>query len=245
MRHLLYTCVLAVSCAAFGCASTYVTPAGGVSPSSLTPPNIQTLYDRQPASPFPARLAFARVQSNGYRSYTRDSYGRGSYSVVTTREVETDEQMQRIAALPMVAAVAPLNRMVIPYELNSDVELRQAAAAVKADLLLVYSLDTSFVVEDHEIGPMALITLGFAPNKESHITTTASAAVYDVRTGYIYGLSEATAQKRRLSSNWSQSDAIDAARIEAEREAFNNLVDEFAQTWKGIVEAYAQKPGAM
>lgn len=240
-RHTLTISLFALALLAAGGCATYVTPSAGISPSALSDKNIEDLLQRKPAAPFPARLAIARVAAANYHSYTSQSYGRGNFSVVTTRDVEREEDFQRLAKLPMVLAIAPMNRIVIPGELKSDQELRQGAAAVKADLLLVYTLDTTFRVKDHDIGPLGAITLGFLPNQEARVTCTASAAIYDVRTGYIYGLSEATAFENQIASAWTSSDAVDETRLKAERQAFEDLLGEFEKTWKTVVENYATK----
>ena len=231
--------------AALACLRTrYVTPGAGVAPSALADWDIQELLERKPAAPFPARVAVVRVQAPGYRSYSNESYGDGRYSVITTRDVERDEHFARIRRLPMVADVAPLNRLIISPKLRSDRELRRAAAAIKTDLLLIYTFDTSFRIKDHDIGPLGAITLGFLPNKEAIVTTTASAAIYDVRTGFIYGLAEATARKSQLASVWTSDDAVDDSRQRSETEAFERLLDNFEKTWKGVVDEYAHRPVA-
>lgn len=223
-----------------GCAS-YVTPGGGVPLSTLTEAdaNIQEVMNRKPASPFPVRLAIVRIQESDYSSYRTQSYGHGRYSVVTTRDIETDAHFKRLERLPMISAVATLSQVVTPSELKSDKELRLAAAKLHTDMLLVYTLNTTFRVKDHDIGPFGVITLGFLPNQEAMVTATASAAIYDVRTGYIYGVAESTAKEKQIASIWTSSDAVDETRIKAETKAFEQMLDEFAVTWKGIVEQYA------
>jgi len=234
---LAAVCVFAVA----GCSSTYVTPGGPAQMSALTESDIAHEMTRQPSSPFPARVAVVRVQAPGYRSYNCDGYGSGRYTVVTARDAEKDSDFQRIEKLPKVAGVAPLNRMVIPYNLQTAKELRLAAASVKTDMLLVYTIDTSFRIEHHEIGPLEPIALGFLPNKEAVVTATASAALFDVRTGYIYGLTESTAKESQVASFWTSQQAADSSRGKAEAKAFDGLVTEFERTWKGVVDQYATK----
>lgn len=227
-----------------GCGASYVTPAAGIDLSSFTESDIQALMDREPVAPFPARVAVARVQASGYRSYSGEAYGYGSYSVVITRDIETDEHFAKIAAWPMVSHIATLNRLLIPRQLESDKELRLAAARLKADILLMYTIDTTFRIRDHDIGPLGIITLGFLPNQESMVTTTASAAIYDVRTGFVYGIAEATAKHKQMSSIWTSQDAIDETRKRTETDAFESLLDELAKTWTLIIIEHARKPAA-
>ncbi len=232
-----------------GCGMRYVTPGAGAELSALaetdlsqlTDTDIQEILDRKPISPFPAIMGYVRLQSSGYRSYSYQSYGRGRYSVVPTRDIETDEDFKKLANLPMISDVVPLGRALIPQNLNSHKQLRISAAQLHADLLLVYTLDTVFRIKDHDIGPLGIITLGFLPNHEARITTTASAVLFDVRTAYVYGLVEATEYEKQIASAWTAYKAVEDARKRAERKAFEKLLDEFTITWKNIVEKYAKR----
>ena len=76
---------------------------------------------------------------------------------------------------------------------------------------------------------------------EAYVTTTASAVLYDVRTGHIYGLAEASHTTPHLASVWTQSRIIDEARLDNEKEAFSKLVDQFEITWKGVLKEYKNK----
>ncbi|MCC7293608.1 MAG: hypothetical protein IT449_16245 [Phycisphaerales bacterium] len=223
-----------------GCA-TYVTPGRGAAMSSLTGADydIRQRMSREPAASFPARIALVRVQAQEYRSYRTEGCGRGAYTVVFTREFEKDDDIARLKNLPMVAGVAVLNRLVMPAELKTDHELRLAAADLKADLLLVYTLDDTFRIDEHDIGALTLISLGIAPTKEAKVTATASAALFDVRTGFVYGLAEGTAHDSQLASAWNSGEAVDTSRLRAERKAFEQMLGEFEKTWAGVIAEHA------
>lgn len=238
-RALIWTCILSPMLL-WGCGQAYITPARGISMATLTDADqdIRERMLRKPASPFPARLVMVRAQAPGYRSYRSESYGRGRYSIVTARDIEHDEDMQRLKSLPMITGVAALNRMVIPSTLETDKELRLGAASLKADLLLVYSIDTTFRIAERDFGPLRLISLGMLPTKEAKVTATASAALFDVRTGYVYGLAESTAQERQVASSWTRRQVVDEARQRAERKAFEQMLDEFEKMWRQVVEEY-------
>lgn len=225
--------------AAGGCAH-YMTPARGVTMASLVnvDEDIRERMLREPAAQFPARMAVVRIQESGYRSHSSGSYGQGRYSVVTTRDIESEADYTRLGKLPMVAGVAPLNRMVIPPSLHSDKDLRLAAATLKADLLLVYTLDTSFRVDEHDFGPLRLISLGMLPTKEACVRSTASAALYDVRTGFAFGLSESTAEEKGIANSWTSAEVVDQSRLKAERQAFQQLLGEFEKTWQAVVREH-------
>ena len=236
--RLLKVLILGVALLAGGCAS-YTTPGGGVRLGELTDSDISAVMARKPAATFPANVALARVQAPDYQSYRVSSFGSGRYSVVTTREVETEADFQRLSRLPLVAGLAPLNRILLPTNLDSIKALREAAARLKADILLVYSFDTAFHAGEQKFAPLNVISLGFLKNKEVTVTTTASAALFDVRTEYLYGLAEASAQESKYASVWGKADTVDDLRVRTEREAFQNLLPELERTWAGVVAQYA------
>jgi len=208
---------------------------GGVNPGKLTQTEINAYLTTKPTASFPAKIAVARVQAPGYASQSNSGFGTGRYSVVTTRDVESDENFRRLEAMPGGAGFGPLNRILLPMELGSFDALRVAAARLKADVLLVYTFDTSFRVGKKQIEPQTLISLGLLPNKEVAVTTTASAAFFDVRTEFLYGLAEASARKSRHANVWGSANAVDELRITTERDAFDALVPEIEAAWAGIV----------
>lgn len=222
-----------------GCA-TYTTPGAGMNLNDLATADtdIAALLKVEPAAVFPARIAITRVQAPGYSSQSNTCYGRGRYCVVTTRDVEPEASYDRLSKLPLVSGVALVNRMLLSGNFGSAKELREAAASLKTDLLLVYSLDTSFNIENTDVGPLALISLGFLPTKKARVTATASAALFDVRTGFVYGVAEASATEAQRGSVWSSGEAVDNARKRAEMEAFQRLIGEIEKFWADVLKTH-------
>jgi len=223
-----------------GCA-TYTTPAGGVNIPSLGDGDIAELMAVEPAAQFPARIAVARIQSSGYSSRTNDSYGSGRYSVVTTRDMEDEGDFARLAEMDMVAGVAPVGRLLLPAQLDSIKDLRLSAARLKADMLLLYSVDTAFHVEGKALGPLTAITLGLLPSKQAFVSSTTSGLLVDVRTGYIYGVAEATERNEQRTTVWDSADAIDRARVQSEAASFKSFIGEVGTLWGQTVQQYAVK----
>ncbi len=223
-----------------GCAS-YTTPAAGVELSTLTDVDIAEIMKVEPASEFPARMAVARVQAPGYVSRTNSSYGTGRYSVVTTRDIEDESDFEKLTQLEMLNGVAPLGRVLLPQNLDSIKDLRVAAAQLKTDLILIYSVDTAFHVEGTPLGPLSAITLGFLPNKKAFVSSTTSGALVDVRTGYIYGVAESTEREEQRTTVWNTQDAIDKARLTAEKASFKSFIGEFEKLWKNTLSQYSGK----
>src|SRR5690242_9800406 len=128
MRFLLVSIIILTS----GCAS-YVTPgrgadlsAIGVSPemrASQTDAGVYTSLSKKPLAQLPASIAVARIQSSGYHSATAEGWGSGAYSIVSTRDVETNAAVEKLSKLPQVIGVAPVNRLLFPHQLKSDKEL--------------------------------------------------------------------------------------------------------------------------
>ena len=229
--------VIALMLICAGCAS-YVTPGAAVRLQDIDRPDIAAAAARKASPNFPARLAIARVQAPQYRSYSSESYGNGRFTVLTAQELLTETHMSAIQAWPALAGVVPINRLLLPPRFESLDDLRLSGAQIQADILLVYTLDTSFRVQGRGYGPLAAISLGVVPDRDAFITSTASALFIDVRTGFIYGVAEATAKADGLTNVWSSRSTIDKKRVEAEQQAFDGLMIQSAKTWSGIATQF-------
>lgn len=233
---------------ASGCASHYATPGRGANLTEIAgfvpdergrgDPSIVSALGTRPLAKFPTGVAVVRVQAPGYVSETAEGWGSGRYSIVTTRDIESPAEMERLTQLPMVSGIGPINRLLLPTQLESDLELREAAARMHADVLLVYTLDTTFVVEDRAL-PLSVVTLGLSPSQQAKVVCTASALLLDTRNGYLYGVAEATDKQDQLASAWTKNAAVDQARRRTETKAFAKLVGELERTWRGVVGTYA------
>ncbi|CAG1772221.1 hypothetical protein BAC3_02421 [uncultured bacterium] len=241
MNKKTHLIILAFSLILTACA-TYTTPGRGVNIQNLSAADnsITDLMKVEPAASFPARIAVARVQSSGYRSMSNQCHGEGQFCVITTRDIESDTSFERLSKLPKVAGVAVMNRLLLPERLVSTFDLRKVAATLKTDLLLIYTLDTAFNIEHTDIGPLQVISLGLFPSENAVVTATASAIIIDVRTGFIYGTAESTAKEEQRATPWGSSEAVDDARKQAEKTAFNQLVPEIEKVWQNILNTHAR-----
>ena len=220
-----------------GCAH-YTTPGGSVSLGEFVDEDIQEFYAATPASQFPAGMAVIRVQDKGYSQRT-SNYSQGRFEVVTARDVETDEALQKLQQLTYMRGVAPVGRLLLPSAPDSLRDLRVPAARLQADMLLVYTVDTVFTVDGKSLGPLSLVSLEFLPNHKAHVTATVSGVLIDVRTGFIYGTAEASSTEVQRSSMWSTRLAVESARGIAEQQAFDSFVDEFGLMWNDVLAALA------
>ena len=216
------------------CATRYVTPGGPVRLGGITQADVREAFATAPAAPFPATLALVRVQSPDYRSPSARSSSGARYSILTGRELEDDAHVKQIASLPELRGVTALSRLLLPERMESVGDLRASAARLRADLLLVYTVDTQFHSRTQST-PLTVLTLGAARTKDLLVSSTASAILVDVRSGFVYGAVEDTQRVRRQASAWTSHDAVEAARLATERAAFEALMNHFEPLWMGVV----------
>jgi hypothetical protein len=221
---------------------------------------VRQAMSRRPVASFPAAIAAVRVQSADYHSYsigrryqddrtgfraaplgaTRPGAKANTQGlrVITKREVESETDMQRLSALPMTRGVALLNALVVPDYVSSLDEIREAAGTLQADILVVYTFGTTFMDQERTVPVMGALTLGVFPDTRIRVTSTASAAFVDVRTGFIYGLAEGSADNSSITNFWNTEEAADSNRKKVEAKAFAALTTELERTWLGIVQNY-------
>lgn len=231
----IYRLILIVFfCITQGCAN-YTTPAAGVNITAIGDEDIAELMAREPQANFPARIAVARLQSSQYSSNTNHAYGKGVYSVVTTRDVESEESFTEMSSWSGVHSIAPVGRLFLPEDLESLKDIRLAAARLKADLVLVYTIDTAFHTEDRSYPPLALISLGLFSKTKAHVSSTTSGAILDVRTGFVYGVAEATEKEQQSATVWSTEQIVDRARLNSEAKSFVSFMQEARKLWSNIL----------
>ena len=241
------TLMLGFALFAGGCGASYITPGAAADLSafgltnelreSMTDTNIRRVLAQKPLATFPVHLAVVRVQSPGYYSYSTRGYGHGKYSVITDRDFETDDDMATLKALPQITDVVAISRLLLPANLTSDRELRAAAAALHADMILIYTVDTRFTT-DKTLQPLGALTLGLFPNETANVRSTLSAILIDTRNGYIYAAAEASAKHSALTNAWSNRSAVERSRRKTEREAFDKLLADFTRAWPQVVRTY-------
>ena len=70
------------------------------------------------------------------------------------------------------------------------------------------------------------------------VSSTASAILMDVRTGFLYGALDSSEKVTTTASAWTTSDAVEASRKKTEKAAFEKMVGEFEPFWKKVVARY-------
>ncbi|HWN93885.1 MAG TPA: hypothetical protein VNT99_02530, partial [Methylomirabilota bacterium] len=155
------------------------------------------------------------------------------------KEVEDEADLNRVAKLPQVNGIIGLSRLLLPVKLQSDKDLREAAARLKADMVLMYTFDTSFHDNDESVA-LNIITLGLSPTRKVLVRVVASALLIDTRTGFIYAAFEANEKRDMRTNAWESRETADRGRRDAEQEAFKKLVAEFEKSWPQVIERAKQ-----
>ena len=205
---------------------------------------LRGILARRPTAGFPTSIAVVRLQARdeerrpSYPAAKRVERFSDRFAIVTHRDVETTEALQRLRELPEVTSVAGVNQLLVPQRVDTEADLRKIAAQLRADMLLLYTLDTHEELDD-ESPLFSLLTLGILPTHEIEVRTTASAVLLDTRTGYCYGVAEGTAFQDPHTTYWTWQEKTDDTRLAVEREAFAELVDRFAETWTRVVATHA------
>lgn len=197
-----------------------------------------------PLARFPTSLAVVRVQSAAPHSRSGGvSYGRGAYSVVLTPTVERKEHLDELRDLDQLTGVVRLNRLVLGQQLRTDKELRNAAARLHADLVLIYTINTEWTI-DEDPKPLNAITFGLGRFKNITVTSTATALLLGTHNGFVYATSEVARDKKYQDNAWRNSDQIEEAQEQLEQEAFDGLVDSFTDSWPQLIDVYTNSPEA-
>ena len=243
MRQMHF--ILLLFAAILSSCSNYITPGGSVKISELADEDISKLLSNKPAAEFPVNIAVARLQSTNYSNhryhYRFNPQPADKFSMILTRDAEEEESFEKLSKMEGVKQLSPFNRLLLPYNYSSIKDLRLAAAKMKAHMLLVYTFDTQFFVDTKNYGLQNAIALGYLKNKEVKVVTTASVALFDTQTEYLYGLGETTAQMKKKANAWKKYDEVDNLRIETEKKAFAQLVGEIEKMWKGVLKEYNKK----
>lgn len=190
--------------------------------------------DPAPSLRFPAVIAVAEV-TGGYE-YGHSGEARqpaAAFQVVTHDTFAKEKHLDALRRLPEVLAVRPLDHRIYGARALTASELRQAAHAQRADLLLLYTFDGVSQAETH-LGGVALVTLGLLPTSTADAEATCHALLIDTRTGYLYGMAAARDDATQLANVWTEHEAADDTLRRAQRRAFEKLVDAFPRAWDEV-----------
>lgn len=228
MRHLVLLTLALCS----GCAS-YVTP-GGPAPLTSWPATPAAAVVPTPRAP--TVVALVRVQAADYSPASATVGAAGErYTVVDDPPADALDLGAQAAAWPLVSRIVALPSSSLASAHESVEALRLAAARGQADVLLAYTLDTRFGPATAPWAPRTPLPLGAPPPAGTRISTTASALLIDVRTGYRYGWVHADAGSAELGTAWDSPQALERRRGDTELTAVRALLAAAARHWSDIV----------
>lgn len=176
---------------------------------------IDANFKSQPAARFPARIALMQVQHNQFSSAGAAVSLPQKESLAAVEKHLTDKKV--------ITGIANLNNLLIDKNAPESQSIRLAASRVKADILVLYTLDTKSLTKDFEVGPLNLLLLGFVPNRNVTLNCKASAVVIDVRSGFVYGLTEADGSDWGIATVWNESSTTTRCSANAENQALTQL----------------------
>ncbi|WP_028007469.1 hypothetical protein [Solimonas flava] len=212
----------------------YATPGG---PAPLAELGAAADPAAQPPSPqLPMTLAVVRIQAPGYRSASATALGGGRYSVLPDSEPQTS--LDALAQWPLVGTAIALDPALLPASFETLDALRLAAAKRQADVLFFYTVDTRFEADGQSYAAASELPIGKAAPAGARLLSTASGRFVDVRTGYPFGGAEGRAENGDLAPDWKTPAALDARRLDAERQARDALFADAAKTWQQIAARY-------
>ena len=199
-------------------------------------PLIAHAYKAKPAIHFPATIGVAPSGGNAQQQL---------------RMLDADGKLDALKSLPQVGGVVTVSSLLmadgggddrgerksVGIWNKSDLILREAAAKLHADAVLLIAIETH--ATDGEIfSPLTTLSLGLLPNSRYTILSTALAALVDTRTGYVYATIERSAAKSGVAITWGSDDVISRVRERTERAAMEKMIGEFPAVWRGVVQTH-------
>lgn len=207
-----------------------VAAARAESARAFSDPLIARAYHAKPAMQFPARIAIAPMND-------------GAQTAI--RNLDANGSIESLKRLPNVAATMPLSSLLLadgqtssPGEKTwnrTDLVLREAAARLHADAVLMIKVDTH-ISDGTVFAPLTLASLGLFPNNRAAVIATTLAALVDTRTGYVYGTLERSAGRTCYTMSWdslTRDRTIDHASSDSTRKLLADVPD----FWRGVVQA--------
>lgn len=223
-----------------GCSSYVNSPAArkaiAYSRAEFSHPLIAHAYNAKPTIHFPATIVIAPM-SGGAQQELRalDAFGKLD-SLKSLPQVKDVTTLSSLLMSDHDGEIEGANGKPAPIWNKSDLILREAAAKMHADAVLLIQLETS-ITDGQIFTPLTALSLGLFPNDRAEVVATALAALVDTRTGYVYATSERSAGKTCYAMSWDDS-TRDRARQRATRSAMEKMIVEFPAVWRGVVQTH-------
>ncbi len=195
-------------------------------------PLIARAYNAKPTMRFPATIGLAPMDHD---------------SQLPLRALDAAGKLDALKSLPQLANVVNVSSLIIseggeiagpngqpaPIWNKSDLALREAAARLHCDAILLLKVDST-ITDGKVFAPLTLFTLGMFPNDRTEVISTALAALVDTRTGYVYATAERSAGQTCHATSWDDSTRDRTVKL-ANQRAMEKLFAEFPAVWSGVV----------
>jgi len=207
-------------------------------PMNLVPPDLGIVIDsRQPVREQDIAQAFTSRPGVRPGASIAIAYLPSDRRFKYHRTISTEEQKAWDTAIRdgfFITDVVTLSSIYATTATIRDVRvLRKNAAALNCDLLLIYSLSYDYARNPNPLSVLYLTIIGcfIIPGDNVTIASMAKIAVLDVRTGYVYGVVEGSAQKQlAMPIAWFPGDVprmFELAATEAVTKARQNIASLF------------------
>ena len=120
------------------------------------------------------------------------------------RSLSAQGRLDTLKTLPQLANFITLSSLLYnprTSEAKPDLVMREAAARMHADAVLIVATETQ-ATDGKIIAPLTELSLGLFPNKRYELVSTALAALVDTRTGYVYGAIEESKGRTGFTMAW-------------------------------------------
>ena len=221
---------------AAGCAGTrYMTepdvPIYGVlGQEKVTEASIKEALATKPQFSWPAKLAVAEIgrsELDGLTYRDRTILAEGLAPVSATDEKLWNERLRKDH--PDIGAAVALPSLLVPASEDPMIlRLRQAAAKVHADLLLVYMRESDWGERPNpaSIAYLTILGLWISPGNDLEGCTVAKGILFDVRNGFVYGVVAGDAETRATVPAVYAEGTREKMRKRTRAESLTDLMDE-------------------
>ena len=199
-------------------------------------PLIAHAYNAKPTIHFPATIVVAPMGGGAQQELRAlDAFGKLD-SLKSLPQVKDITTLSSLLMSDRDGEIEGSNGKSAPIWNKSDLILREAAAKMHADAVLLIQLETN-ITDGKIFTPLTTLSLGLFPNDRAEVIATALAALVDTRTGYVYATAERSAGRTCYAMSWDDS-TRDRARERATRSALEKLLTEFPAVWRGVVQTH-------
>lgn len=210
-----------------GCYESYATPQAQPASMRLLEDQSKNAAPGTPNLQLPATLAIARIQSQYYGNTP-------GFHIINNRALESKIDMSPIRNQKGIRDMVILNSLLASGELSSSSQLRASAKSLKADVLLVYTIDTQSEYRDNA-SILSVFSLGMAPTVKMSVTTTITAVLIDTQTGFLYGTFETTSHKEQTAAAMTSNDARGQCQDFTEKDAMTQMINRFPELWNQVL----------